>query len=144
MDPVDAARRYYECLDDDAYDDLRDLLDPDFKHLRPDRVIEGRDRFVSFMAEDRPRMDTVHAVDVVFEQSVAHEAGESELETADFGGSVSPDGSTVESASPDGSTVEEVAVRGRLFDTDGSELFAFVDIFRFEDGVATELQTFTR
>lgn len=134
MEPVDAARRYYECLDDDASDDLRDLLDPNFKHLRPDRVIESRERFVSFMAEDRPRMDTVHAVDVVFEQSVAHEAGESELETAD----------AAKSASPDGSTVEEVAVRGRLFDKDGSELFAFVDVFRFEDGAATELQTFTR
>ncbi|WP_129112673.1 nuclear transport factor 2 family protein [Halegenticoccus tardaugens] len=39
---------------------------------------------------------------------------------------------------------EEVAVRGRLFDADGEELVAFVDVFRFDGGRAVELWTYTR
>lgn len=66
MDETAAVRRYYECLDDGDYDDLTDLLAPEFQHFRPDRTLEGRERFVSFMREDRPRTDTVHAVDSVF------------------------------------------------------------------------------
>lgn len=124
MDAVDAARRYYDCLDDDAYDELRDLLDPAFRHLRPDRTIDGREPFVSFMAEERPRPDTVHAVDAVF--------GEVRDADADGAGTASEAG------------VERVAIHGRLFDKDGSELFPFVDIFRFEDGALVELTTFTR
>jgi hypothetical protein len=38
----------------------------------------------------------------------------------------------------------DVAVHGRLFDDDGSELFAFVDLFTVEAGVITHLRTFTR
>ena len=35
-----------------------------------------------------------------------------------------------------------VAVRGRLLDADGEELFAFVDVFTVEDGRLTALETY--
>jgi ketosteroid isomerase-like protein len=35
-----------------------------------------------------------------------------------------------------------VAVRGRLLDADGEELFAFVDVFSVEDGMLTALETY--
>ncbi|ELZ61409.1 MULTISPECIES: nuclear transport factor 2 family protein [Halorubrum] len=35
-----------------------------------------------------------------------------------------------------------VAVRGRLLDADGEELFAFVDVFGVEDGRLTALETY--
>jgi ketosteroid isomerase-like protein len=38
----------------------------------------------------------------------------------------------------------ELAVRGRLRDADGEELFGFVDVFAFENGTVTSLRTYTR
>ncbi|SEH57049.1 MULTISPECIES: nuclear transport factor 2 family protein [Halopenitus] len=69
MDGRDArrrARRYYEAIDEARYEDLRTLLDAEFVHDRPDRTLRGRDRFVEFMREDRPRTDTSHAIDDVY------------------------------------------------------------------------------
>jgi ketosteroid isomerase-like protein len=57
---VDTARAYYRTLDAGAYDELSALLDPDFVHHRPDRTLEGRERFVRFMREERPMTDTTH------------------------------------------------------------------------------------
>lgn len=37
-----------------------------------------------------------------------------------------------------------VAVRGRLLDADGDELFAFVDAFALEDGALEGLETYVR
>ncbi|MFB6184380.1 MAG: nuclear transport factor 2 family protein [Haloarculaceae archaeon] len=65
-DHADVARSYYAAIDEHAYDDLADLLEPGFVHERPDRTLEGRDRFVDFMREDRPMTDTTHAVDGVY------------------------------------------------------------------------------
>lgn len=58
-----AVRRYYESLDTHDYDGLALVLAPDFSHHRPDRTIDGRDRFVRFMREERPLTDTTHRVD---------------------------------------------------------------------------------
>ncbi|WP_435123857.1 nuclear transport factor 2 family protein [Halobaculum sp. D14] len=108
-----AVRTYYRAIDDGAYDDLASLLSADFVHRRPDRTLEGRDRFVRFMRDERPNPDTVHSVDAVYADA-----------DADSG---------------------ERAARGRLFDAGGEELFAFVDVFRFDDADRlVELRTFTR
>lgn len=56
------AREYYRALDAHAYDDLSELLAPDFTHYRPDRVIESREAFVEFMREKRPMKDTSHEI----------------------------------------------------------------------------------
>lgn len=63
MDRLAPARAYYDALDGHDYDALADLLAPDFVHDRPDMTLEGRDRFVRFVREERPRTDTTHAVD---------------------------------------------------------------------------------
>jgi ketosteroid isomerase-like protein len=119
-DRVAAARTYYRTIDEGAYDDLEALLAPDFVHERPDRTLEGRDRFVRFMREERPRTDTTHAVDAVFREQQA-DAGR---------GADSPG---------DG----EAAVRGRLRG-DGEDLFGFVDVFSVSDGDVARLRTYTR
>jgi ketosteroid isomerase-like protein len=69
MDPAALARRYYERLDGDDYEQLADLLAPTFVHYRPDQTIEGRERFVRFMREDRPRTETTHEVEAVYTAS---------------------------------------------------------------------------
>jgi len=65
-DRADRARAYYRALDSGAYDRLRALLAPSFVHDRPDTTLQGRDRFVQFMREDRPVTDTTHRVDAVY------------------------------------------------------------------------------
>ena len=65
-DPVDQARAYYQAIDDDDYDLLSALLSGDFVHDRPDRTLEGRDRFVQFMRSGRPQTDTTHPIDDVY------------------------------------------------------------------------------
>ena len=66
-DALDAVIGYYEALDASAYDDLAALLEPGFAHHRPDRTLEGRDRFVAFMREERPMTDTTHDLVGLFE-----------------------------------------------------------------------------
>ncbi|WP_248895364.1 nuclear transport factor 2 family protein [Haloplanus halobius] len=58
-------RAFYAAIDDGAYDRLRELLAPEFVHHRPDRTLDGRERFVRFMREERPRTDTEHVVEAV-------------------------------------------------------------------------------
>jgi ketosteroid isomerase-like protein len=64
--PVGLARAYYEAIDAAAYDRLRGLLAEGFVQHRPDRTLEGADRFVRFMREERPETDTTHAVEEVY------------------------------------------------------------------------------
>jgi ketosteroid isomerase-like protein len=66
--PQAAARAYYRALDEDDYDLLADLLAPQFVHERPDMTLEGRERFVEFMRDERPASDTTHPVEGVYEQ----------------------------------------------------------------------------
>jgi ketosteroid isomerase-like protein len=60
------ARAYYEALDGHDYEALADLLASGFVHDRPDQTIEGSDRFVRFMREERPNTETSHPVDAVY------------------------------------------------------------------------------
>ncbi len=106
-EPRECARAYYRALDDDEYDLLATLLGPDFVHDRPDMTLEGRDRFVTFMREERPMTETSHPLDAVYGQNGA-----------------------------------ELAVRGRLLGPDGTELTAFVDVFRFDGHQITRIETF--
>ena len=103
------ARSYYEAIDGDDYDLLAEILAGSFVHERPDRTIEGRERFVRFMREERPQTDTTHPLDAVY--------------TDDETG--------------------EVAVRGRLLDSGGAEMVAFVDVFGFAGEEIGHLRTFT-
>ncbi|TKX77601.1 DUF4440 domain-containing protein [Halorubrum sp. SD626R] len=59
-------RAYYDALDAGEYDRLAGLLAPAFVQRRPDRTFEGRERFVTFMRDERPMTDTTHAVDRVY------------------------------------------------------------------------------
>lgn len=63
---VEQARAYYRALDAHEYDVLADLLAPEFVHERPDRTLDGRDRFVAFMRDERPQKDTDHRIDTVY------------------------------------------------------------------------------
>lgn len=77
------ARSYYRALDDHAFDDLAALLAPEFVHDRPDMTLEGRDRFVQFMREERPMTDTSHPLDAVFESETGDVAVQGRLLDAD-------------------------------------------------------------
>ncbi|GAB7094006.1 hypothetical protein JCM30237_11580 [Halolamina litorea] len=113
MSQTAPVERYYEAIDARDDEALRAVLAPEFRHDRPDRTIEGRERFVAFMADERPRTDTTHRLEGVF------------LPTAADAGAA------------------EVAVHGRLLGDDGEELFGFVDLFTVVDGKILELETFT-
>src|SRR6056297_1040019 len=88
MDRETAAREYYRALDEDDYETLSDLLVPEFVHYRPDRTIEGRDRFVTFMRDERPMKATSHPLDAVY-------ASDSPGEVAVRGRLLDPDGEPV-------------------------------------------------
>lgn len=64
---ADVVRSFYQAIDEKQYDDLRDLLSPEFAHQRPDRALGGREAFVTFMREKRPRTDTIHELDGLYE-----------------------------------------------------------------------------
>jgi ketosteroid isomerase-like protein len=60
------AMAYYRALDDQDYERLHSILDPEFTQERPDRTFASRERFVQFMREERPQTDTTHPVDAVY------------------------------------------------------------------------------
>lgn len=65
-DRRELAQSYYPAIDDGRYDELHDLLAPAFVHERPDRTIDGRERFIDFMRDERPLTETSHALDSVY------------------------------------------------------------------------------
>ncbi|WP_332897276.1 nuclear transport factor 2 family protein [Haladaptatus sp. CMSO5] len=68
----DAARAFYAAVDEGAYDQLEELLTPEFVHDRPDQTLRGREAFISFMRDERPLTETRHDIEAVY-------VGESEL-----------------------------------------------------------------
>ncbi|WP_348607170.1 nuclear transport factor 2 family protein [Halobaculum rarum] len=135
------ARAYYSAIDAADYDALADLLAPKFVHERPDRTLSGREAFVRFMREERPRTDTEHRIGAVYAESGAGD--DIPGEGLDDAGGGDPDGDAAGDA-----VVDEVAVRGRLLGDDGEELFGFVDVFRFAsdgnaDAAIDHLTTYT-
>jgi ketosteroid isomerase-like protein len=65
--PPELVHSYYRTIDGGDYDALADALAPGFVHRRPDRTLRGRDRFVAFVRDERPRTDTEHAIDRVYD-----------------------------------------------------------------------------
>lgn len=60
-------RSYYRSIDEKRYDELGELLAPEFVHERPDRTFEGRETFVAFMRDERPRTETGHELDRLYD-----------------------------------------------------------------------------
>jgi ketosteroid isomerase-like protein len=115
------AREYYRRIDGGAYGALRDLLADGFVQHRPDMTLEGADRFVAFMRDERPETDTTHVVEHVY-----HTTG------------TGPGAST--GTDPD---AVRVAVEGRLERANGETWFRFLDTFLVRDGLLRELRTYT-
>lgn len=67
--PVQRVRAYFRALDDGDYALLEDLLAADVVQDRPDMTLEGRDRFVAFMRNERPVTDTSHPIDAIYRQN---------------------------------------------------------------------------
>ncbi|MEF8936739.1 nuclear transport factor 2 family protein [Halobacteriaceae archaeon SHR40] len=67
------ARAYYDALDSHDYDRLESLLAPDFVHDRPEMTLDGRERFVQFMREERPETETSHPIDRIYRTGEADE-----------------------------------------------------------------------
>jgi ketosteroid isomerase-like protein len=118
-DGADRARAYYRALDEADYGRLADLLAAGFVHERPDRTIDGRDRFVEFMREERPQKDTSHRVEAMFETR------------GGVGGDTDDDHG------------ERVAAQGRLLAADGSAITGFVDVFAIGETGIERIETYT-
>lgn len=64
MSPEETVRRYYDLVDDDAYDELVGLFAEDVRYERPGReTIEGREALRRFYEEGRPLSNGSHEVD---------------------------------------------------------------------------------
>ena len=116
------ARAYYDAIDGDDYDQLASLLAPSFVHDRPDRTIEGRERFVRFMREERPQTDTTHSLSGVYRRQADSTAEPTGSEDA----------------------VAAVVARGDLLDADGEYIFSFVDVFTFAEDDIERIETYAR
>lgn len=116
------AREYYRALDAGDYDGLSALLASSFTHDRPEMTLEGRDRFVDFMREERPNPDTTHPVDAVY----------------------AVDGGVSRAGEANDDATGELVVQGRLLDSDGGCIVGFVDVFAFSDGRISSIYTYTR
>jgi ketosteroid isomerase-like protein len=64
--PEALAREYYRAIDEDDYEALESVLAPDFVQERGDMTLEGRERFVAFMRDERPDRTTEHVVETVY------------------------------------------------------------------------------
>lgn len=128
-DPVASARAYYRALDEHDYGALSTLLAPGFVQERPDTTLEGRERFVRFMREERPQTETTHAVDAVYVAGDDRPA---------------PDGPGHADDAAAGEEIEAVAVRGRLLGADGGPIAGFVDVFSIGPDGVVRLDTYTR
>lgn len=102
---VDLADRYYRSLDSHDYDALESILDPAFVQNRPDRIFEGRDRFVEFMRDERPDSNTDHRIDSYYQH--IH---------------------TASTADPPTESMRRLGVLGEVVSAEGERLFSFVDI----------------
>lgn len=63
---ADRVRAYYRALDEHDYDRLASLLAPSFVQRRPERTLQGPDRFVRFMRTERPNDRTSHPIDAIY------------------------------------------------------------------------------
>jgi ketosteroid isomerase-like protein len=134
-DAVDAAHAYYRALDDHDYDALSALLTPEFVHDRPDMTIEGRERFVRFMREERPQKHTTHRIAGVY-RAVDDRDGVDACAPENDRDREPDDGSAAETT--------EVVARGRLLAADGDRITDFVDVFSVAAGDLVRIETYAR
>ncbi len=59
-------KTYYNSLDNHRYETLKEILDPEFIHFRPDRTIKTRKSFISFMEDERPDKNTKHKINKIY------------------------------------------------------------------------------
>lgn len=79
MDSETLVRTYYQALDEQEYQQLMEVLCPEFVHERPDRTISGRKSFIKFMRDNRPDTDTTHRITSLFINSDGHVAAQGTL-----------------------------------------------------------------
>ena len=108
-------REYYRALDEGDYDALRDVLAPEFTQERGDRTFASRAAFVSFMRDDRPRFDTRHEVDTIYDGPDGDVAVAGRLYATDDAGAADA----------------------------GAVLFEFLDVFEIDAGTIVGLRTFS-
>jgi len=84
-------RAYYDALDSQDYDRLEAILAPEFVQIRPEMTLEGRERFVTFMRDERPETATSHPIEAVY----ARTGEENGQEYAARGRLVADDGRTL-------------------------------------------------
>ena len=65
MDASEQVRAFYAALDEHEYERLETLLSAGFTHERPDQTLDSRERFVTFMRDERPLTETTHALRTV-------------------------------------------------------------------------------
>ncbi|MFB6113427.1 MAG: nuclear transport factor 2 family protein [Halodesulfurarchaeum sp.] len=119
MDAVSVIREYYRTIDEGDYETLSSILTESFTQERSDRRFDGRDSFVAFMKDERPRTDTEHDIDRIFETSTREDES---------------------GASQD----DEIAVEGAVYYPDGERWFGFVDVFEIKDDRLASLRTYTK
>jgi ketosteroid isomerase-like protein len=139
MDAEETVRAYYAHLDDERYDDLRDLLAPGFTQHRPDRTFDGRDEFLSFMTRKRPHTDTTHVLDGVFHRDPAGDGPTVVTATSTDRGSTT----AVATPTPADET-ETVLARGTVERESGDVVVRFVDCFAVLADRIVSLETYTR
>jgi len=125
MPPEATARRYYELVDAEAYDELVALFSEDVVYERPGQAtIEGRDALRAFYEEGRPLSNGEHDLHTV--------VADSEERSSSGNRTQSDDGDTV-------------AVRGTFRgEQDGEAVeLGFADFHEFEDGEIVRRDTYT-
>ncbi len=118
-DPESLVRRYYELVDEGAYEPLFDLFADDVVYERPGQApIEGKEEFEAFYREGRPLEDGTHEL-----RAVVVEGDEG----------------------PENDGHATVAVRGTFSGVQNGEAvrFEFADFHEFDDDRIARRYTFT-
>jgi ketosteroid isomerase-like protein len=143
MNAEATVRAYYDRLDDARYDDLREVLAPDFTQRRPDRTFPDREAFLSFMTESRPHSDTVHELDGVFVRTTA-DAPARPQRTDSRTDDSSPSSAAGEVTSTATDDAQTVLARGIVVRETGDVIVRFVDCFDVLADRIVALDTYTR
>ncbi|NHN42024.1 hypothetical protein G9C85_10335 [Halorubellus sp. JP-L1] len=147
MDAQATVRAYYATLDDERYDDLRNVLAPGFTQRRPDRTFDDREAFLSFVTEDRPHQDTDHVLDGVFVRDDPETSADVRTPAAgrSVGDAGADDTGAADAWTPTaGDEAETVLARGSVETADGDVVVRFVDVFDVLADRIVALDTYTR
>jgi ketosteroid isomerase-like protein len=110
----ETVNEYYDAIDEEDFEKLTDLIDPEVVHYRPGGTLEGREEFIEFMRDERPMEETTHKVDGFY------------------------------GTGPKVADETESAAVGRVMnDEDEETLFDFLDLFVFEGNAIKKIRTYT-